>query len=241
MQITDAVWEQRNLGVSCYEIKIEHQDTLEDVSRKYSGLAEKQYMVVKIPSSCNWAISYFQGLGYKFIEAAVNLEHNLNQIPVSPRIKKVFDKCTYSLMNESDISFLKSEIDKGIFKTDRIYLDPEFKSGRSAQRYKYWLEDLIASGQIPQKVCYNNDTVGFFLSKEIKPNIYDGILAGTYGDYEGTGLGVCIQYMGLEYAVKHKAKKYLGHVSGNNISVLKALVSLGFGITEIEYVFVKHN
>lgn len=241
MQITDAVWEKRNLGVSCYEIRIDSRDTLDVVKKRFEQLEEKQYMVIKIPSSCHWAISYFQGLGYKFIETAVTLEHNLNQISATSRIKRVFDKCTYSPMNESDISFLKSEIDKNIFKTDRIYLDPEFKDGQSAQRYKYWIDDLISGGQIPQKVCYNDDIVGFFLNKEIGTDIYDGILAGTYSDFEGTGLGVCIQYMGLEYAVNHKAKKYMGHVSGNNPSVLKTIVSLGFGITKIEYVFIKHN
>lgn len=241
MQIIDAAWEQRNLGVSCYEIHIEKQDTLETVKNQFEQLEEKQYMVVKIPSSHHWAIPYFQGLGYTFIEDAISLEHDLKEITAPTRIKKVFDKCRFSEMEESDIAILKKEIDKHIFKTDRIYLDPQFKSGQSAQRYKFWVEDLIGKGQTPKKVLYNDETVGFFLNKEIKPNVYDGVLAGTYSDYEGSGFGVCIQYIGLKYAADHNAKKYLGHVSGNNIGVLKSLISLGFVITNIEYVFVKHN
>lgn len=241
MQITDAVWEQRNLGVSCYEIKIEHQDTLEDVSRKYDELTEKQYMVVKIPSSCHWAIPFFQSKGYSFIEAAVTLDHDLMNFPISPGIKRLFDKCSYGEMSEDDITVMYSEIDKGIFKTDRIYLDPAFKKGASAQRYKYWIADLISQGKMPHKVTYNNETIGFFLNKEIKPGIFEGILTGLYSGYEGTGLGVCMQYMGLMYCMNSGGKKVISHISANNIEVFKAEDMLGCKVSSVEYVFIKHN
>lgn len=31
MKVVDAVWEKRNLGVSCYEFHIDHKDSLEEV------------------------------------------------------------------------------------------------------------------------------------------------------------------------------------------------------------------
>lgn len=241
MQIIDAIWEQRNLGVSCYEIRIEPNDDIKTVMQQLAGLKEKQYMVVKISSSCPWATLYFQELGYKFTESAITLNHTLKQISVPPRIKKVFDKCKWLPMTDEDILKMKSEIGKNIFKTDRIYLDPKFKKEQSAQRYTFWLEDLIYSGVQPHKVCYNNEVIGFFINKEIKEGVYDGILAAVYSDFEGTGLGVCVQYMGLDYAISRGGKKYIGHVSANNISVLKSLLSIGFEITEIEYILVKHN
>lgn len=149
MKIIDAVWEERNLGVSTYEIKIEFQDMLEDVSKKYSELTEKQYMVVRIPSSCHWAVPFFQSKGYSFIEAAVTLRHDLKNIPVSLGLKKLFDRCSYDEMDDNDIEVMYNEIDKGIFKTDRIYLDSAFRKGVSAQRYKHWLADMILQGKVP--------------------------------------------------------------------------------------------
>lgn len=241
MKIIDAVWEERNLGVSTYEIKIEFQDMLEDVSKKYSELTEKQYMVVRIPSSFHWAVPFFQSKGYSFIEAAVTLRHDLKNIPVSLGLKKLFDRCSYDEMDDNDIEVMYNEIDKGIFKTDRIYLDPFFRKGASARRYKYWLADMILQGKVPYKVIYNNEVIGFFLNSEIKNCVYDGVLAGVYSDFEGTGLGVSIQYMGLSYCINNGAKRFIGHVSANNMGVLKALTSLGFKITDIEYIFIKHN
>jgi hypothetical protein len=241
MKIIDAVWEERNLGVSTYEIKIEFQDMLEDVSKKYSELTEKQYMVVRIPSSCHWAVPFFQSKGYSFIEAAVTLRHDLKNIPVSLGLKKLFDRCSYDEMDDNDIEVMYNEIDKGIFKTDRIYLDSAFRKGVSAQRYKHWIADMISQGKVSQKVTYNNEAIGFFVNSETKNGVYDGILAGVYSNFEGSGLGVCIQYMGLIYCMNNGAKRYIGHVSANNIVVLKALLSLDFKITDIEYVLIKHN
>lgn len=241
MKIIDAVWEERNLGVSTYEIKIEFQDMLEDVSKKYSELTEKQYMVVRIPSSCHWAVPFFQSKGYSFIEAAVTLRHDLKNIPVSLGLKNLFDRCSYDEMDDNDIEVMYNEIDKGIFKTDRIYLDSAFRKGVSAQRYKHWLADMILQGKVPYKVIYNNEVIGFFVNSETKNGVYDGILAGVYSNFEGSGLGVCIQYMGLIYCMNNGAKRFIGHVSANNMGVLKALTSLGFKITDIEYIFIKHN
>lgn len=241
MKIIDAVWEERNLGVSTYEIKIEHGDTPEDVSRKYSELTEKQYMVVKIPSNCHWAIPFFQSKGYSFIEAAVTTKHDMKNCPIPPGMKRIFDRCSYSEMTEDDIAVMYSEIDKGIFKTDRIYLDPFFPKGTSARRYKYWIADLISQRKCPYKVTYNNETIGFFLNKEIQPGVYDGILYGLYSNYEGTGFGVCVQYAGFVYCIDNGAKKSFGHVSASNIEVFRAVDLLGCKIDYVEYVFIKHN
>lgn len=241
MQITDAVWEQRNLGVSCYEIKIEHQDTLEDVSRKYDELTEKQYMVVRIPSDCHWAVGFFQDRGYRFIEAALTITHKFDLIPELRKTKKIFSRCSYSEMTEKDISQLYDEIDKGIFKTDRIYLDPYFKKELAAQRYKNWIGDLISKGGYLYKATLDDEAIGFFSSTQIQPGVIVGALGGVYSAFEGTGYGVCVQYAAHIFSMDHNIKKASCKVSGNNIGIIEADLMLGDKISGVEYVFIKHN
>ena len=150
------------------------------------------------------------------------------------------DSISWEKMNEDDIEILFKEIRGNIFKTDRIILDPYFTMEQAANRYVYWTKDLIAQGCSPHKIMYNGEVVGFVLNKEIKPGIYDGLLAGTYAAYEGTGMGVCIQYAGIKNALESNATKYIGHVSANNPPVLKSLEAIGFDIKLIEYILIKH-
>lgn len=241
MRIINANWEERNLGVTCYELHIEGKDNLEKIKEAYEGIAEKQYMVVRIPSSKYEFVDFFQNKNYIFIEAAVTLEHELQNINIPKRIQKVCDKCSWKLMNEEELSQLSKEVYKNIFKTDRIYIDPMFTRRQAAQRYDFWIKDLVCAGNTPYKVTYAGETVGFFLNKEITTDVYDGLLAATYSAYEGSGMGYCIQYAGIRSAIERGAGKYIGHVSANNPEVLKVLLSIGFSIKTIEYIFVKHN
>lgn len=241
MKIIDAVWEQRNLGVTCYEVRLENNDNLKDVIVSYKELQEKQYMVVKVPSSRFDLSHYIQKQGYEFIEAAITLKHDLKQITIPDRLMRVCEKCTWERMNESDLQTLSNEVKKKIFKTDRIYIDPRFTEEQAARRYDLWIKDLVKKGDVPYKVIYDKNVVGFFLNKEIEPDIYDGLLAATYSAYEGTGMGYCVQYAGIQSAADKGAKGYMGHISGNNPAVLRVLLSLGFSIKGIEYIYIKHN
>lgn len=241
MNIIDAYWEKRNLGVSCYEIRLESADKAEDVIGAYEQLEERQYMVVKIPSSRYDMVQFFQEQGYRFIEAAITLTHNLKDINVPKRLLRICRQCSWQQMNEAELAELSNEVRKNIFKTDRIYIDPQFSKELAARRYDLWIQDLAKAGNIPYKVMYQGDIVGFFLNKSLGDGVYDGLLAATYDAYEGTGMGYCIQYAGLMSAVERGGRKYIGHISGNNPGVSRVLLSIGFSIKEIEYIFIKHN
>lgn len=240
MKVIDAVWEKRNLGITCCELHMEAKDEFSKVKENYSGMNEKQYMVARIPSSRYDLAYFFQQEGYRFMEAAITLEHDLKEINIPDRLMRVCHKCSWEEMDNDDLARLSSEIYKNIFKTDRIYIDPEFTKQQAAQRYDFWTKDLIKSGSIPYKVMYEKETVGFFLNKRLDGNIYDGLLAATYHAFEGSGMGYCIQYAGIKSALDKGAHKYIGHVSGNNPVVLKVLLSIGFRMKEIEYIFIKH-
>ncbi len=241
MKITDAVWEQRNLGVTSYGISLDMRDHLQDVQKEYSKLQEKEYMVVKIPSSRYDLAYYFQEQGYLFSESSIRLSCDLQKLYIPERILKICKKCTWVEMKKEDLDQLSKEIYKDIFKKDKVFTDPKFKPEQSARRYDLWIRDLVSAGTMPYKVMYGGDTIGFFLNQKIEQNAYYGVMAAVYSDYEGTGMGYCIQYAGLQSAIERGADTYIGYVSGTNPEVLKILLSIGYVIKEIDYIFIKHN
>ena len=241
MKIVDAVWEKRSLDVECKDCVVSHEDALDDIEQSIIQVENTQYLVAKIPSNRIDVLMLFEKHGYGFIEAAIKLDLDMRKIIVPKRLEVMKSKLRWEIMQQEDLEILYKEIDNNIFKTDRIILDPYFTPKQAADRYKYWTMDLVKAGNVPYKVYYDDEVIGFFLNKEVSPGVYDGILAGVYGAYEGTGMGVCIQYAGILFAQEMSAKKYIGHVSANNPAVLKSLEMIGFKVKLIEYVLIKHN
>jgi hypothetical protein len=230
MRVVDAVWEQRNLGVTCYEISITGNDELGVIKSAYDGVEEQDYMVVKIASTNSPAVRFFQEQGYSFIETAITMIHRMRDFPLNEKLKALCEQCSWSMMQEADLEVLNRQIDKGIFKTDRVCLDPVFTKEQAQNRYKMWIKDVLDRGGEVYKVVYRGESIGFFCEP----------LAGVYDGYEEQGLGLCVQYAGLQNAVMHGKKIATTHISGNNPAVLRIMQSLGFQVKSIEYVFVKH-
>lgn len=230
MKIIDAYWEKRNLGVTCYEIEIDQKDPITSVREEYEALSEREYMVVKIPSVHYEAVRFFQDRGYTFIESAFSMVHHGSVISVPARFEKICSRCSWRLIEDGDIEQINQEIDKGMFKTDRVYLDPAFTNEQAAKRYRLWLRDGIESGHRVFIVAYNGRTIGFT----------SDIIAGVYDAFQGTGLGLCVQYAYL-CAHKNGDNDVYTRVSGNNYPVIQMQQFLGFQIDRMEYVFIKHN
>ena len=241
MKIIDAVWEKRNLGVTCYELQMEAGDCAEDIEKMLETLEERQYMVARVPSARYDLARLCQNKGYSFIEAAITLELNINKMNIPRRLLRICEKCSWEVMDETGLGQLSGEIRKNIFQTDRVYFDPAFTKEQAARRYDLWVGDLVQEGHIPYKVMLNHEVAGFFLNKSISGTVFDGLLAATYDGYEGSGMGYCIQYAAIMSAKERGAEKYMGHVSGNNPAILKVLLSIGFSIKKLEYIFIRHR
>ncbi len=244
MKIIDAVWEERNLGVTCYELQLDRTDQTEDVAAILDSMTERQYMVAKIPSARYDLICLFQERGYSFIEAMLTFEtdlrdYQISQIDVPRRLRRICEKCSCEVMNEEDLRNLSEVIRGNLFITDRVSLDPAFTPEQAARRYDLWSKDLVRQGAVPYKVVVDHEVAGFFIRKELAPHKYEGVLAGTCYD---SGLGYCVEYAGLASALEIGAKKMVGHCSGNNIEILRLVSSFGRRrITAVAYNMVKHN
>ena len=240
MKLVNAVWEKRNLGVNCEEITIEVSDKEDEVKKMLMGSRNKDYIVVRLPVACSQFLSGLQENGFRFMETAITMETELEEIVLPSRYARLVSGVTYEPFTDENLSELYLEIEKEIFTTDRVALDGRFGRAAAAKRYIGWIGDMKDRGIYPCRVRYREEEVGFFLQSSVENGVCHGLLAGVYEDYIGTGMGLLVQYAGLMSAKKHGARRYYGNVSSNNPAVLKNLDSMGQHIVDMEYVFVKH-
>lgn len=67
------------------------------------------------------------------------------------------------LSAQDELDRFEAELDKGLFNTDRIYLDPNFTKVRAAHRYKCWIKDEMERGAELFEIAYKEHAIGFSL------------------------------------------------------------------------------
>ena len=240
MIVTNAFWEKRNLGIDCNEIKIESGDSA-DFLKKELPLNEAQYTVVKVPNKKFDVMFLLQSLGYTYVESSLNLVHDLKEIRLNPLQQRLMNSMSYCKMSASDVDELFSEIKKGIFTTDRVYIDPYFSHEQAANRYVNWISDELDRGSEVFKISYKGDSAGFFTFKDMGDGVCYPFLAGMYEKYLSSGLGLCTIEKPLREAIKRGYKKYSTFISSNNIGTFHAHICLNFVLKDLIGVYIKHK
>lgn len=239
MQIVDAVWEQRNLGVSCIEITVEDEDTVESIKKQVSE-HQTQYMVVKVPPCRTDVMFALTEINFSFIECVFHATHDLKTYEVKGIQKRLTDAVQYKFMDDNDLNLLFTEIKDGMFTTDRVSVDPNFGPIQAANRYVGWIRDELDRGSEVYKLIYKDDPIGFFAFKEIGDGIYHSFLAGMYKKGINTGLGINIIYKPICETVKRKGKMISVSISSNNLNALNVHTLLNFRFKDMSYVYVRH-
>ena len=127
MIIKNAIWEQRNLGVTSAEVEIEPNDTLASVKQQLLDLElQYQYIAVKVPSSLHEHTWLMNELNYDYVEDMMFFEHDLHEIVRTPLQQRLYDAVTISEMTDKDFKLLHEEIEKGSFSfvTRNYYVHP---------------------------------------------------------------------------------------------------------------------
>lgn len=238
MKIVDAVWEKRNLGVDTSEITVEPADMCEDVTQVLMQV-NSEYCVIKVPSYRPDLLDIIQDNGYRYIEDMVYVTHYLQEIPYSSIQKRFHSAIHVERMNEEDIGELCIEIEKGLFDSDRIFLDPYFSHELAKQRYINWVHDEYEKNTDFFKYVYKGNTVGFFGLKELEGGHYTSFLGGIYKEYRKGGIGSIVK---VPEVVRNLGGKTVStSVSTNNAVQLKSLTMNGYIPESISHTFIKHN
>ncbi len=241
MKVIDAFWEKRNLGVDTVEFETEKGDTPE-IIRNAILANEKQYNVVKTRNGDFEIKQLMSELGYTYVESMFKLVHQMKMPAVPNAVKRIMDRITYMPMTEeSEIEMLFSELDKGIFKTDRIALDPFFSPEIANFRYKNWIKDELSRGNALTKGVYEGEIISFGAYKMLENNVMFSYLGGMFTDYLNCGLSVPASFKSIEYQLSLKPKKIVTYVSTNNQNSMMCDIAIGYLIKGVSDIYIKHK
>ena len=244
MRIINATWEKRNLGIDCKEIIIDKEDQLNNFEclNELNNLSKKdEYLVLKTNKVDFSFFSKITRLGFVFNEILHEVSLSLDNVKISDQLISLSNKIDYKLIPSNNLHVILNEIDKGIFDTDRIALNPSFGKKKSSKRYINWITDEINKNAEVYELTFRNKGIGFFALKKIEDFNYDIFLAGIYNKFKNSGLGVSFLLKSIEELKSRNIKKITTHVSSNNLPVLKIYIELGFTINENQYVFSRYN
>lgn len=247
MKCINAEWEIRNLGVRTVEISVEKKDlelseteflqAVENYRQQYSA----KYVVVKSDTRYP-AISFFlQKTGYWLIENQIGLKlYREDAIRAFEEYKNLFEGVSYRQATEGDMEIIYRELKRGMFKTDRIALDPFFGVEIANRRYAFWIKDAVNQGAKTCICLYKNNPVGFSVDKEKNNKIYDSLLGGIFARDELHNFGAAASQASTKKFIDGNYEFEKTAVSSNNLNVLQLHLMFGRKIDKIKNVFVKH-
>ena len=240
MQIINAFWEKRNLGLNVAEITIEGFD--ENISEIISTIDKNDYIVVKVPNSKISLIHELENYGFRFLETQFEVCHPIpKRLSIDPYIRRIIDRVKYQQIRDKEgLEKVLNKIDDIMFDTDRFYLDPAFDNSVSSLRYKNWIRyEFYNKSVFLASLIVEGDEIGFFLMTKIDDNKYSSTLAGIFSQFKNSGLGIAAIGKPIFWAYDNKIDKILSRISSNNILSLKVHLELGYKINNVLYVFRK--
>lgn len=237
MFVRDAFWQQKNLGVTSTEFEFNKDDSLEDVQEIIHN-ATTEYDVAFVGDSRVDIVNLLEDNGFKYIETIVSFKRGLKQVIPSKVIARL--KSKVELHECEDMSSIYNEINKGMFDTDRITVDPYFKDVNTSHRYINRMEEEKANLRT-FTLNKGNEEVGFISIKDCGNNKWFSFLGGAYKSFDGQGLGYLAIYYGLELAQSFGGKKIVTGTSSNNLASVKIHLDIGYSITDMQPVLVRHK
>lgn len=241
MKIIDCKWEIKNINKKTVEITIDRAD---DFDRNLLSLHthDYEYAVVKVPMNMPSFNIGLAEMGYICIETQMNVGISMADFDFS-KVAHLYDDTRYEIVkNHHDYLSVVSNIEPGMFSTDRIYIDPCFNDEIGCRRYINWLTSEYESKKSQLvKVIYQDEHVGFMLVRSENDTI-DLLLNGLYKPFQGKGLGILTPASPMMFIKKKSLpiKNEITSISSNNIPVVILYNRLHFKLLQQTYVFVKH-
>lgn len=129
----------------------------------------------------------------------------------------------------------------GTSRTGRIYLDSEFTREQAANRNVNWMIDEVLHGASVYELRFKSVGIGFFLFRHDSERIEYPALAGLYPSSDLLGFGNVLLYQVLVEGKKRHLRRIESHLSSNSLAILRNHIEQGFKVTNIQYVFVRHQ
>ncbi len=241
MRVIDAVWEKRNLGVEVQEIVCDGTETANELQEQLSEI-RMPYSVLKIPSGSTELLMASQSVGYCFVETAVSLDGKVSTMEL-PRLYQRFEPLIEVRRAEGEaLDKILQEMEAGdIFETDRIARDPHFSKQIAGRRYANWTRDELDRGAEAVISYYKEQPVAFGINLRSEGTVYDAFLGGVFTESANKGLGFLALYANMESIRQQGGTRIVTRVSSNNLPILRLHMQYGYGITDMNYILIKHQ
>lgn len=243
MKTVHAVWEQENLGVNAYEVFLENRDTLRDFRLEEQQLIQAggQYIAVKTPVNRSDFLFGLPALGYTFVEMLFRLAIERADYHMPPSIAR-FDRnlTVVRRCGAQEEEAVFGRIREGVFKSDRISLDPHFSGDKTALRYTNWISQLIRQGGMLYEVLHRGEPIGVFIIKRIDAQTVDPVLMGLYQEERNRGLGTLLHKKTLDTCFEQECSRITSTFVSNNAKILRVYANVGAAVTDVLYTYVKH-
>ncbi len=243
MKIVHATFEMKNLGVDAYEIIPGEGDTAADFAREERRLLAEgtQYLVVKAPvNSADWLFG-LPALGYTFVETVFRVAVRRGEYHMPQSVAR-FDRglTVTERTAEPDRERVYTHIRTGVFKSDRVSIDPAFTPEQAANRYVNWLRQMLGGGGKLYEVLQGEKPVGFFVIMRVDVKTVDPVLMGLYDEANDRGMGALLHKKTLDTCFTMDCERITSTIVSNNAKVLRVYVNAGAAITDVLYTYVKH-
>jgi RimJ/RimL family protein N-acetyltransferase len=243
MKIVHATWERANLGVNAYEVFLENDDTLDQFRQAEQCLIQDggDYIAVKTPVNRGDLLFGLPTVGYTFVETLFRIAVERTDYHVPKTIAR-FDRQLTTVRRDTiaEKEAVYGRIREGVFKSDRISLDPFFSKEKTASRYINWIGQLLAQGGILFEMLHRGEPTGMFIIKRINPQTVDPVLMGLYSEDENRGLGTLLHKKTLDECFKQDCTRITSTFVSNNAKILRVYTNVGATITDVLYTYIKH-
>ncbi len=247
MKITHATWEQKNIGVNAYEIALDAEDTVEAFAAEELRLLASgaEYLVVKTPVNCAPLLFGLPKLGYSYVETVFHVAIKRSEYHM-PAVIARFDRglTVVERTEAADQARVYALIRSGVFRSDRVSIDPAFTLAQSGNRYANWLEGMLEKGgklyEVLQGESEGAKPIGFFVICPVDEHTVDPVLMGLYDEDNDRGMGALLHKKTLDTCFTWDCQRLQSTIVSNNAKVLRVYVTAGAAITDTLYTYVKH-
>ena len=246
MKVIEATWEVRNLGCRAFEVTLDKKDcrAVEDVVAMFGDSRfEQSYVTIKMPVGELSALHALEDNGFRFLEAQLLTKYDLAQY-VTPKVleKLILPVSVREVPRDAKTwNAIANMITPGMFKTDRISLDPLFGVEIGCQRYRNWMLDLVDRDDAHLFLFSDpdeeNNVYGFTLDRldETTGTLY-GYLGGIFPSSENPGIGISMYDASFRNDIARGARILESGLSSNNPAVVALDTALGIGIRKMLYI-----
>lgn len=242
MRKIDAHWEKRNFDQTVLEIEWGADDSIDTLATLEDDYTNYEYIVAKVPKGRMDLVHGLEDAGFRFMETQMELTLDLTKhAKTSSFTRETPGSFEFRIIDTSkDLEELLSNIDEGLFVTDRVSLDPTLGVGVAHQRYIHWIKDGYLSGNaLILEVLSKSREIGFcFLTKHDDKTV-SAELVSVYKRYRRRGVGLRFLEEARNWLAEAGYTKIITRVSSNNLEALRANLYVGFVMREIYYILRK--